>query len=302
MKTLFIINPVSGKGVGSTPEGMIRQIDAAYQKAGFEYEVKIWEDPEGLGKLIDVAVDGGFDVVVAAGGDGTINEIARRLVGTDLVLGVIPIGSGNGFARHLGISRNPRIAISQLIQSEPREVDLGDFGGMTFINNAGIGIDAAVAEAFTKVSKRGFSSYLKLTSQAFFQFKKFDCKIIVDGEREYECTNLMLMDIANGPQWGNGAKIAPVSKIDDGYLEAVVMQKARLFQIPRLVKLLFSGKIYRHPSIKFIRGKSFEIYRLTAGRAHVDGEYIHLGAKITCKILEKSIKLLYPRTQAPALA
>ena len=89
-------------------------------------------------------------------------------------------------------------------------------------------------------------------------------------------------------------------RIDDGYLEAVVMQKARLFQIPRLVRLLFSGKIYRHPSIKFIRGKTFEIYRYTAGRAHVDGEYIQLGAKITCQILEKSIKLLYP--QAPALA
>lgn len=300
MKTLFIINPVSGKGVGNAPEEMIQQIDAAYQNAGFEYEVRIWKDPDGLGELIKEAVDGDYDVVVAAGGDGTINEIARRLVGTNLTLGVIPIGSGNGFARHLGISRNPRIAISQLIRSEAREVDLGDFGGMTFINNAGIGIDAAVAEAFTKVNKRGFQSYLKLAGRAFFKFKKFDCKIVVDGEREYECRDLMLMDIANGPQWGNGATIAPVSRIDDGYLEAVVMQKARLFQVPRLVRLLFSGKIYRHSSIKYIRGKTFEIYRMTAGRAHVDGEYIHLGAKITCQILEKSIKLLYPQVQ-PAM-
>ncbi len=302
MKTLFIINPVSGKGLGSTPKAIIQQIDAAYKTAGYEFEVRIWEDPDGLGKLIDEAIEGDYEVVVAAGGDGTINEVARRLIGTDLALGVIPLGSGNGFARHLGISRNPKIAISQLLEAEPRHVDLGDFGGKTFINNAGIGLDAAVAEEFKKANKRGFRSYLRLTGKAFFQFQKFDCKIVVDGEREYECTNLMLMDIANGPQWGNGAKIAPVSKIDDGFLEAVVMQKAKLFQIPRLIRLLFSGKIYRHPSIKYIRGKTFEIYRLTAGRAHVDGEYIQLGSQITCKILEKSIRLLYPNTQVPIIA
>lgn len=298
MKTMFIINPVSGKGLGSRPETMIQQIEAAYTKAGKAYAVRIWENPDGLGEFIDEAIAKDFKVVVAAGGDGTINEIAKRLVGTDLILGVIPIGSGNGFARHLGYSRNPRIAIAQLIQAEARAVDLGDFGGATFINNAGIGIDAAVAEAFAKTHKRSFQTYIKLASKTFLGFKKFECKLVVDGEREYLYKDLMLMDIANGPQWGNGAKIAPVSRIDDGYLEAVVMRKAKLFEVPRLVRLLFSGKIYRHPSIKYIRGKTFEIYRKQSGHAHVDGEYIQMGERITCQILEKSISLLFPKTMA----
>jgi len=290
MKSMFIINPVSGKGVGSRPETMIEQIEAAYTKAGFEFAIRIWDVPERLDSLIDEALQEEFSVVVAAGGDGTINEIAKRLVGTNLILGVIPIGSGNGFARHLGYSRNPRIAIAQLIQAEARAVDLGDFGGTTFINNAGIGIDAAVAEAFSKTNKRSFKTYIKLASRTFLRFKKFDCKLVVDGEREYHCEDLML--------WGNGAKIAPVSRIDDGYLEAVVMRKAKLFEVPRLVKLLFSGKIYRHSSIKFIRGKTFEIYRKQSGHAHVDGEYLPMGERITCQILEKSISLLFPKTMA----
>lgn len=297
MKTLFIINPISGKGKGRNQEKMLRQIDAVFGPAGYDYTVRMWDAPGRITELIDFAIEEGFDAVVAAGGDGTINEIGKRLVGTGIALGVLPMGSGNGFARHLGYSRKPRIAISQLLRAKAMEVDIGNFGGIPFMNNAGIGIDAAVAEQFAHSGKRGLKTYVKLASRTFLNFKSFDCTLIVDGEREYTCSGLMLMDIANGTQWGNGAKIAPFSKIGDGYLEAIMMQKTPFIEIPRLIKLLFSGKLYRHPNVKYVRGKSFEIIRHDEGNAHVDGEHIRLGSTINCNVVEKSMRLLVPETR-----
>lgn len=292
---MFVINPVSGKGKGRRPFKMIKRIDKAYREAGFEFAIRIWDRPDRLDEILNEAIEGGFDAVVAAGGDGTINEIGRRLVGTNIAMGVIPIGSGNGFARHLGYSRRPRKAINQLVTAQAMEVDTGDFGGITFMNNAGIGIDAEVAERFARAKTRGLRTYVRLATRTFRSFKSFECKLLVDGQREYHWGNLMLIDIANGTQWGSGAKIAPLSDISDGWLEAVILEKTSIIKVPRLIKLLFQGKIYRHPNIKIVRGKTFEITRIRPGNAHVDGESVKLGATIKAKVQEKSVRLLIPK-------
>lgn len=295
MKTMFIINPVSGKGRGSRPFKMIRNIEEAFGNAGVEYSIKIWDHPDRLGELIEEAVNERFEVVVAVGGDGTINEIGKRLVGTRIALGVVPIGSGNGFARHLGYSLRHKKAIHQLLSACPVDVDTGDFGGIPFMNNAGIGIDAYVAERFASSKTRGLQTYVKLASKAILEFETFDCTLIVDGKREYKCKQVMLLDIANGPNWGGGAVIAPLSTISDGWLEAVIFEKAPFLAMPNLVMLLFQGKIYRHPAVKIVRGKTFEIVRTRSGNAHVDGEAVSLGNNIQAQILEKSMRLLVPQ-------
>jgi diacylglycerol kinase (ATP) len=298
MKTMFIINPVSGKGKGSRPFKMIRNIHEAFGKAKVDFAIRIWDHPDHLGKLIAEAIEGKFEVVVAVGGDGTINDIGKRLVGTGIALGVVPIGSGNGFARHLGYSLRHKKAITQLLSANPVEVDTGDFGGIPFINNAGIGIDAFVAERFSHSKTRGLQTYVKLASKAIMEFETFDATLLVDGKREYKCRQVMLMDIANGPNWGGGAVIAPLSTISDGWLEAVIWEKTPYLAFPNLVMLLFQGKIYRHPSIKIVRGKTFEITRTRSGDAHVDGESVKLGSTISAHILEKSVRLLVPQHRA----
>lgn len=295
MKTMFIVNPISGKGRRRKPQKTIQKIAEVYDRAGADYEIRLWDRPDRIDELIRDAVAGGFEVVVAAGGDGTINEIGHRLVGTGIALGVIPLGSGNGFARHLGYSRRVRKALSQLLTAQPVEIDTGDFGGIPFMNNAGIGIDAEVAREFKASKTRGLHNYVRLASRAYFTFKSFDVKLVVDGKREYVWDNLMFIDITNGSQWGGGAKIAPLSTISDGYLEAVVLEKSSILNVPRLLKLLFLGKLYRHPNIKMVRGKKFEITRRLAGNAHVDGEAVKLGKRIEALIHEKSMKLLVPR-------
>jgi diacylglycerol kinase (ATP) len=295
MKTMFIINPISGKGRKRKPEETVRMIAEAYDRAGRAYEIRMWDRPDRIGELISDAVKGGFSVVVAAGGDGTINEIGHRLVGTGIALGVIPMGSGNGFARHLGYSRRRKKAIRQLLTANTVDIDTGDFGGIPFMNNAGIGIDAEVAQQFSHTKKRGLGTYLKLASRAYFGFKSFKATLVVDGNREYRWDNIMFMDITNGSQWGGGAVIAPLSTLSDGYMEAVVLERSSMLSMPRLLKLLFIGKLYRHPRIKIVRGKQFEITRRQAGNAHVDGESVKLGKTIRAQIHEKSVKLLVPR-------
>ncbi len=292
---MFIINPISGKGKRRKPQKTIDKIQETYSKAGANFEIRLWDRLDRIDELIAAAVNEKFDVVVAAGGDGTVNEIGHRLVGTGIALGVIPLGSGNGFARHLGYSTRTRTALGQLLTANAVEIDTGDFGGIPFLNNAGIGIDAEVARQFKASKTRGLHNYVRLASRAFFTFKSFSAKLVVDDKREYIFDDLMFIDITNGSQWGAGAKIAPLSTISDGYLEAIVFERASLIKVPRLIKLLFLGKLYRHPNIKMVRGKKFEITRRLAGNAHVDGEAVKLGKHIEALVREKSMKLLVPK-------
>jgi diacylglycerol kinase (ATP) len=299
MKTMFIVNPISGKGKRRKPHKTIAKIQETYSKAGADFEIRIWKYPDHIEELIHEAILGGFEVVVAAGGDGTIHEIGHRLVGTGIALGLIPLGSGNGFARHLGYSTTIKKALSQLLNAQSVEIDTGEFGGIPFMNNAGIGIDADIARKFKSSKSRGLFNYFRLASTAFFTFKTFSVRLVVDGKREYVWDNLMLIDISNGSQWGGGAKIAPLSTISDGYLEAVILEKSSVVHVPRLLKLLFQGKLYRHPNIKIIRGKKFEISRRFAGDAQVDGEAVKLGKQICSLVHEKSMKLMVPFRKEP---
>lgn len=294
MKTLFIINPVSGKGKGRVPMRMIKAIDTLYKEANVEFGIRIWDRPDSIDDLLEEAMEGDWKVIVAVGGDGTINEIGKRLVGTDKVLGIIPRGSGNGFARHLGISRRPREAVGQLLGAHVVKMDTGFFGGVPFMNAAGIGIDAEVAARFAKAKTRGIKTYVRLATKTFIDFKSFHCRMVVDDGREYEIENMLLVDIANGTEWGGGAKISPMSHVSDGWLEAIILKKTPIMKVPKLVRLLFEGRIYKHPAVKIIRGKKFEIYRAKAGNAHVDGEPIELEEKIVCEINEASVSILVP--------
>jgi diacylglycerol kinase (ATP) len=294
MKTMFVINPVSGNGRGGKPKRIVRYIDREYRKAGIPHVVRLWDRPDRIGEIVQEAVDGEYDAIIAAGGDGTINEIGKRLMGTNVALGVLPMGSGNGYARHLGYSRQYKKAVHQLISAKAVAVDAGEFGGIPFMNNAGIGIDAEVVERFSRANSRGFHTYFRLATKAILNFKTFNVSLTVDGVREYQWDQLLLIDIANGTQWGSGAKVSPLSDIQDGWLEAVVLQKTPFIEVPRLVKLLFQGKIYRHPNVKIVRGKTFEIRRASQGNAHVDGEAVILGETIHAEIREKSVRLLVP--------
>lgn len=292
-KALIIINPISGKGNPRMHERIVKAIHKYFTQAGIHFEIKFWDHPDRIGALIDHAREGEFDTVVAAGGDGTINEIARRLVGTSIALGVIPLGSGNGFARHLGYSTRPARAVKQIATAVMVNADCGVFGDFTFMNNAGIGIDAEVAKRYSRAGSRGIRTYVRMGVRAYLSFSSFDCRLEVDGVL-HELSNLMLLDISNGTQWGGGAKIAPTSTITDGFLEAVYIEKMPVIELPRMMGMLFDGTLHRHPRVKTIKGKKFRIERMRPGNAHVDGEAVKLSKVIECEIKQQSLRLLVP--------
>jgi len=295
MKLLFVINPISGKGKGRIPRRMIKLIDKLCRKAEVDFAIRIWDRPERIGEIVTEAIDSNFDAIIAAGGDGTINEIGKRLVGHKVALGIIPKGSGNGYARHLGYSRRPKKAISQILSANRVLVDTGEFGGVPFMNTAGVGIDAEVAERYSRARSRGIKTYIRMGIKVFMNYKPFHCRITIDGKTKIEIKKLLLIDIANGTEWGGGAKIAPHAKMTDGLLEAIILEKTPFIEIPKLLAMLFMGTVHKHPDVRVLQGKTFSIERPRAGSAHVDGESINLGKKIDCRILEKSVNILVPQ-------
>lgn len=291
MKTLFIINPTSGNG--QSVAQLSDRIQQRYGAGGNGFEIRSWEEKEGLGKLLEDA-QVNFEAVVAVGGDGTVNAIAQHLLETDLVLGILPTGSGNGLARHLGFTGQLDADLARLKRGVVTEMDVGEFGGHLFLNNAGIGVDALIANRFDRQNGGGMATYFRISVQTLLSYPGVNCELEVDGEKRYDLKNMLIVDIANGPEWGGGARIAPVSHIRDGLLEAVLLEKTSIPDLMQLGWKLFRGSIHRHPKYRVIRGREFRLRRLAQGPAQVDGEAIPPVAEVSANIRPKALRILVP--------
>jgi YegS/Rv2252/BmrU family lipid kinase len=211
------------------------------------------------------------DVVVAWGGDGTVNEVGRTLISAPAALGIVPVGSGNGLARALGIPRDPAAALLHALDRPARTIDAGEIDGHVFLTVAGVGLDAAVAHAFARASgPRGFRQYVAIGVRQLLTYQAPSCRVESEGSQR-ACRPLLLA-IANGPQWGNGARIAPGARFDDGLLDLVVVEPPSrlraIVQAPRL----FTGTIARASGISSVRVAAVRISGDPPIAFHVDGE------------------------------
>jgi len=209
-KLLFILNPISG---GKKKKAIESLISSYLDHDQFEYEILKTEYP---GHAAQLTQDHKFDknIIIAVGGDGTINEIARELKDTACSLGIIAQGSGNGLARHLGLSINPRKAIEQINTSRQMLIDTAELNGHFFVSIAGIGFDSLIAHMFTQSKRRGFLGYGSLSFQEFFKYKEQNYRIIIDGQKIER--NAFLIAFANSNQFGYDTKISPLADIQDG--------------------------------------------------------------------------------------
>ena len=222
------------------------------------------------------AVDRGAHVVVAWGGDGTVNEVATALVGTSAALGVIPAGSGNGLARMLGMPPNPTRAIGRILNGSQRAIDVGEIDGHPFVNVAGVGFDAHIAGAFAAIgrARRGFLRYGAIVMG---QLRTYECRtyaVALDPLDDCATTThrAFLLSFANGRQWGNGAIIAPSAELDDGALEAVVVEDRGRGAVLRSVPRLFAGTIAGAPGVSICRIQSAMVSGDGPLLYHADGE------------------------------
>ncbi|HUR34661.1 MAG TPA: diacylglycerol kinase family protein [Vicinamibacterales bacterium] len=285
----IIINPVSGGATPAEAEHRARIASAQLVASGQQGEVVLTARRGHGRELAQSAVREGHRLVIAWGGDGTVNEIASALIGTGTALGIVPAGSGNGLARELGVPRAAPAAIAAALAATPRRVDAGELGGRWFFSIAGVGFDAHVADAFDRdlTGRRGLSTYARITARELWRYRPGIVRI--DGAA---AISPLLIAFANSAQFGNGARIAPGARIDDGLLDLVVFEErsrlATMLELPRL----FTGGAgrVRGLTIRQVTGAVVESDMPMV--FHVDGEpvagstrlvaRVHPGALLVC--------------------
>ncbi len=286
-KIAFIINPNSGSGSKSAIPGLIEQeLDATLYIPSVVYTEHQYHGRE----LAAHFVEEGFQAVIAVGGDGTVNEVARALTHTNTALGIIPVGSGNGLARHLSIPMNVKSAIHHLNHSEAILVDYGLVNGNPFFCTCGTGFDAYVSTEFAKGKQRGIMAYLEKVITGYFNYKSTSYQLIGNGI-DFK-TKAFVLTFANASQWGNNAYIAPQASVQDGKLDISVMSNFPLIAIPSLAIELFAKTIDKGFFMTTFRTEEVTLLRDAPGPFHYDGEPYEEGTEIKVKIVPEGLKVL----------
>lgn len=287
LKTLAIINPISGNG---KQQDIAKQLNKYLDSSRFDLTITESQYAGHGIKLGEEAIKNNFDVVIAIGGDGTINEIANSLSFSNIAMGIIPCGSGNGLARHLGIPMNAVKAIQWLNHANIQKIDTIKANDMRFVNVAGIGFDALVAHEFEKMESRGLSSYAKIVLKCFGKFSNQSFKI-QDKDNLYLESGMMLC-FANSSQFGNNAYIAPNAMLDDGKMNISLLKKPLWYQVPALAWKIFTKRINSSKLHKeFITDEINVVQESKLG--HTDGEAVFFGEKIHLKVDPKSLCIFY---------
>ena len=287
MKTLFLVNARSG---------LRRKHDVRPWIAGYGHDHEIESCPptvQDLDSIIDAAADRGVEVVYAVGGDGTVHEIAKRVMRRNLILGILPTGSGNGFARHLGLASATRQSLASCQNGSVITVDTAEVNGMPFFGVLGIGLDAEIARRFASSHVRGMRTYVKEGLRAFRAYGPEDYELTIDGVTGRK--RALLIAIANSSQYGNNARIAPIASLQDGLLNIVTVRDTSLFFAPLLLARLFNGSLHRSSLVSFATGREIIIRRANSGAAHLDGEPMDLPAELRVKIVPRSLRVLVPQ-------
>jgi YegS/Rv2252/BmrU family lipid kinase len=280
MSIAIIINPISG---GARPDAAERRAAVASRllaSCAEEGEIFVTERKGHARDLAAAAAGRGARLIVAWGGDGTVNEIGSAIVPGQAALGIVPSGSGNGLARDLGVSRRPEEALAQACRAAPRPIDVGELGGRLFFNLAGIGFDAHVAACFDRdaAGRRGLSNYVRISIRELLAYQAETYRI-GSGSKQ-----ALLVTIANGSQFGNGLRIAPGARLDDGKLELVVFEEVSRVRTFGALPRLFANRARGTPgySAEAIERATIECDRPML--FHVDGEPVQGPTRLEARV------------------
>jgi len=290
MSITIIINPISG---GASPEqarARAQLASAIVDQHGDQAEVFVTERRGHAYELAKAAVRRGARLVISWGGDGTLNEVSSALAFEDVPLGLVPAGSGNGFARELGVNRRPERAIADAISAQPRLVDLGQVDDRLFVNVAGFGFDAYVAAEFDKrAGRRGFGGYAAITARALMGYVPRTFTITT--AEKCETRRAILVSVANSAQFGNGARIAPRALLDDGLLDLVIVEERARWRTLCNVRRLFDGTVERTPGCSIWHIKEATIESDQPIVFHVDGEPVQGGKRINVRVRPGALRV-----------
>lgn len=292
-KILFIINPISGIGKHKTVEKLI---DKKLNRNIFDYEIAYTKAGKHAIELSKCGAEENFDTIVAVGGDGSVNEVSRSLIGSNTNLAILPCGSGNGTARNLKIPINLLKAMEIINLGKSGMIDTININHETAINVAGIGYAAHIAHEFSRLKNRGFLNYIRIAVRDSLKYRSQKCEIEIkspEGNSVKYSQNAFIIDIANGSQWGNNAVIAPHAENNDGLLDLCTIRRFPFINFPVMATRLFTNSIDRSKFVEITKFKEAVIHQENT-YAHVDGEPVIIGNEIRVKVNPLSLKVIVP--------
>lgn len=288
-RILFIVNPISGH---RDKRRFGEEAAAVLGGGDIQYEIVFTERAGHATELATAAV-GNYDIVAAAGGDGTLNEVARGLLHSDTAMAVIPCGSGNGLARCLHLPLKTSEAIQLLRQGKIERIDTATVNGELFLSVAGIGLDAQTADDFARDPRRGFIPYAHYATNNYFHLKPETVRITFDGSKTLTCSP-MLVTFANSNQYGYNAVIAPHASLQDGLLDTCILSRPPLPVIPAFVGMLMHGHLDRSRYLTEIQSAHITVERPSAGVVNIDGEPVMMEAALHVQVLPQSLRVVVP--------
>lgn len=289
-KVCVIINPVSGTG---GKQAIPEKINSAFDPKKYDVVIRFTGYAGHATEIAKNAVKENYKYVIAAGGDGTVNEIARTLVGTKVVLGIIPLGSGNGLARDLNISMTIDKSIDVILKGNVRNIDYGIANDRIFFCTCGVGFDAFVSEKFAEDKMRGPFGYVRNILESLIDFKSEEYEITYEGKTIKE--KAFVVTCANASQYGNEAYIAPEADMEDGKMNVSILKPINALEMPQTTIQLFAKTLHKNDNLIHILTSDLTIKRNSSGVMHVDGESVEAGKEIKVNIVPKGLHVLAPK-------
>ncbi len=288
-KIIFIINPISGHhNKNNFPNLVEKHID----KNQYEYSIVFTEYAGHATELTKKAIEDDFDYIAAVGGDGTINEVAKCLIGKRQILVIVPLGSGNGLARHLELPFRPERLINEVInKGKVYKIDTAVMNDIPFISIAGIGFDALIADYFAKDENRGFITYAKLVTEKYPNYRQKEYTLILDDEKSIECKPFFVT-FANSSQFGYNAEISPKASVQDGLIDVCIFKKPTILEVPIVATYFLAKQIDKSNFIDIYKAKKIRVIRKVAEVANIDGEAVEMSKDITIEIIPLSLNVL----------
>ena len=292
-KIRIVVNPISGT---HAKREIVEVVERRLRDMGYYVDCRVTQYGGHASELAAEAAEEGYYGVIAAGGDGTVNECARGVMDTDTALGIIPLGSGNGLARHIATSIDVDHALNVICADNIVDCDYGTANDIPFFCTFGLGFDAAVSERFAQMHRRGLGAYLQSAMREYFSFKPDDYEIETpEGTLK---TKAFILTVANASQYGNNAYIAPQASIRDGLLDFTILTSPNPVIHALAGIRLFSGRIDSTFSIQTMQ-TSRAVIRRTGNAAHADGENVSLPDEITVECHRGGLKIFTDPSKTP---
>lgn len=288
-KIIFIVNPISGH---HNKNHFPNLVESSIDKNKYDYTIVFTEYANHATELTMKAIEDGYEYIAAVGGDGTINEVAKCMIDKEQTLVIIPFGSGNGLARHLGLPFKVEKLIKDVINNGKKyKIDTATMNGVPFISLAGIGFDAMIADYFAKDENRGFLTYAKLITEKYPNYRQKEYTLIMDDKTTIECKPFFVT-FANSSQFGYNAEISPKASVQDGLLDVCIFKKPNILEVPIVATYFLAKQIDKSNFIDIYKAKKIQVIRKVDEVANVDGEPVEMSKDIIVEIKPLSLNVL----------